>query len=414
MSAKNFLAEFKARGFFYQCTDEEALQKKLSSNEIISAYIGFDCTAKSLHVGNLMQLMIFRLMQKHGLKPIVLIGGATTRIGDPSGKDEARKMLTDQEIQENIDGIRASISKFINFSDEPLGAILVNNSDWLSSIGYIEMLKLVGSHFSVNRMLSFDSVRLRLEREQPLSFLEFNYMILQSYDYYFLNKNYNCFIQCGGSDQWGNIVSGADLIRRLSGKEAFGLTTPLITTASGQKMGKSANGAVWLNSNMLSSYDYFQFWRNCEDLDLFKFMRLYTDLTLEQIAEYEADKSANINEFKKILAYEATKLCHGEAEAKKALQTAINVFEKNIAQGMEEYKISKQDVGVMRIYEIIAKSGLASSNSEAKRLIKGGGVKINSVKLEAEDELISMDMFTQDGYVVLSVGKKNHKKIVYS
>ena len=324
----DFLEEFEARGFFHQCTDKDVL-KKLINSKSIPAYIGFDCTAKSLHVGSLMQIMIFRLMQRHNLKPIVIVGGATTKIGDPSFKDEARKMLDDSAIQENMNGIKSVLAKFIKFGDGAGDALMLNNDEWLANLNYLEFLRDIGPHFSINRMLSFDSVKLRLEREQNLSFLEFNYMLLQAYDFVELYKRYSCRLQIGGSDQWGNIVNGIELNRRLGSKDdIFGLTTPLITTSSGAKMGKTMSGAVWLSEEMLSSYDYYQFWRNTEDLDVIKFMKLFTELPLAEIEKYTTLKGSEINQAKKVLAFEATKLCHGEEKAKLAEETARKIFEE--------------------------------------------------------------------------------------
>jgi len=322
-----FFSEFKKRGYFYQCTNENTLEQKMQDQKI-AAYIGFDCTAKSLHVGNLMQVMILRLLQQHGHKPIVLIGGATTKIGDPTGKEEARKYLSDQEIESNIAGIKESLSKFIKFGDGPTDAIMLNNSEWLENIGYIEFLRTMGKMFSINRMLTMDSVRLRLEREQSLTFLEFNYMLLQAYDFYYLNKEFNCDLQLGGSDQWGNIVTGVDLVRKVNGNESFGLTTPLLTTASGSKMGKSVSGAVWLNEEQLSPYDYYQYWRNTEDADVVKFARLYCEFSDEEAKSFDVMAEENINEAKKKLAHVVTSLCHGQAKADAAQETAIAVFEK--------------------------------------------------------------------------------------
>lgn len=404
----DFLAEFKARGFFYQCTDEGALIAALNSKNP-AAYIGFDCTATSLHVGSLMQIMIFRLLQKHGIKPLVIIGGGTSKAGDPSFKDEARKLLSDAEIAVNAAGIKESIAKFVKFGEGACDALMINNADWLDDLNYMEFLRDYGKHFSVNRMLSFDSIKLRLDREQSLSFLEFNYMILQAYDFYVLNRDYNCLLQIGGSDQWGNIVNGIELTRKVSGKSVFGMTTPLITTASGAKMGKTMAGAVWLNESMLKPYDYYQFWRNCEDGDVFKFMRLYTDISLEQIKQYESS-SANINDYKKILAYEATKLCHGQEAADAVAITVQNVFEKGVIEGVEEYRLTSADLG-MSICELFTRSGLTISNGEAKRLISGGGARLNDNKVTDEYYKISAEDFV-DGEAILASGKKRFVKIL--
>jgi tyrosyl-tRNA synthetase len=407
----SFISEFKDRGFFYQCTDDQALSKALSEKSP-SAYIGFDCTATSLHVGNLMQLMVLRLMQKHGIRPIVLIGSTTTKIGDPTGKDKSRQMLTDEQISENVKGIKESISKFVTFGKKPTDAIMLDNSEWLDGIKYTDFLRDYGKHFSMNRMLGFESIKSRLEREQNLSFLEFNYMILQGYDFYHLNKKHNCILQCGGSDQWGNIVNGVELIRRESQKEAFGITSPLLTTASGTKMGKTEQGAVWLNEDKLSPYDYYQFWRNSDDKDVFKFMRIFTDISVEEISKYESGNKQNINDYKKLLAIEATKLCHGEKEAKEALSTATAVFEQGDMKNIATFELNKKLAaeGIFA-YELFKLSGLALSNSQAKRLIKGSGASLNKEKITDENLKIYTKDF-QSGYITLSSGKKNHIKLV--
>lgn len=407
----DFLAEFKERGFYYQSTDEEALVRSLNTGNP-AVYIGFDATATSLHVGSLMQIMIFRLLQKYDIKPIVLIGGGTTKVGDPSFKDEARKILSDEDIATNLAGIKYSISKFVDFGEKASDAIMVNNAAWLNHLNYMEFLRDYGRHFSVNRMLSFESVKSRLDREQSLSFLEFNYMILQAYDFFILNRDSNCVVQCGGSDQWGNIINGIELIRKESGTVAHGLTTPLITTSSGAKMGKTVAGAVWLNEELLSPYDYYQFWRNVEDADIFRFMRLYTDIPLEQITIYEQDTSTNINEYKKLLAYETTKLCHGQVNADRSAQTAQNVFEKGIVEGVEEFKISANVVeGGILLCDLFSKSGLTSSNSEARRLINGGGAKLNNEKVNDEYYKITIADF-RNNEIILSAGKKRYIKII--
>ncbi len=330
MSSSDFLAEATARGFVHQCTDTEALDAALKTG-VVSAYIGFDCTADSLHVGNLVGIMILRLLQKHGHRPVVLMGGGTTRIGDPSGKDESRQLLTDAQIAANMAGIRRCFAPFLRFGDGPADAIMPNNDDWLSALGYIPLLREVGVHFTINRMLTFDSVRLRLDREQPLTFLEFNYMILQSYDFRELYRRLGVTLQMGGSDQWGNIVAGAELVRRTDGAQVFGLTTPLITTAAGAKMGKSAQGAVWLAADRLSPYDYWQFWRNTDDADVGRFLRLFTDVPLGNISRLETLGGAEINEAKKVLATEATALAHGRTAADAAADTAFRAFEQGEA-----------------------------------------------------------------------------------
>lgn len=411
INKQEFISEFKNRGYFYQCTDENSLKKKLSSGDQVAAYIGFDCTATSLHVGSLMQIMTLRLFQKYGIKPIVLIGGGTTKIGDPTGKDKARKVLEDEDIAQNIEGIKKSLSKFIKFGNGLSDAVMVNNNDWLSGIKYLDFLRDIGKHFSINRMLSFESVKIRLEREQNMSFLEFNYMILQGYDFLHLFKNNNCYIQCGGSDQWGNIINGVELVRRIEGEEVFGLTTSLITTSSGQKMGKTEGGAVWLNEDMLSPYEYYQYWRNVEDDDVIRFMKFFTDISVEKIDEFEKSNQ-NINELKKILAYEVTKLCHGENEAKNSEQTAINVFEKGEMRGIEEVEILPSCLDdKLFLYQLYVQSGLAGSNGEAKRLIKGGGARLNKDKISDENYIVSKDDFSNNS-LIISSGKKKHIKII--
>ena len=395
----DFLREFSERGFFAQATHSQELDDSLSS-ERITAYIGFDCTAKSLHAGNLIQIMILRLLQKHGHKPILLLGGGTTKIGDPSGKDEARQILTDQKIFENLAGIKKTLEKFIHFGGGASDAMMVNNDDWLRHLNYIDFLREIGKHFSINRMLGFDSVKTRLEREQPLSFLEFNYMIFQAYDFYELNKKYGCTLQIGGSDQWGNIINGVELIRRISAKESFGLTSPLLTTASGAKMGKTAEGAIWLDESMLSPFDYFQYFRNTHDADVGKFLKLFTDLELTKIAELEKQ---NINEAKKILAFEATKICHGEKAANEAMQKAYEIFvsKNSAAFEVKEFLVEK------KLTEILKDLGATESLGEAKRLIEGKAVKING-----ETALDTNHQFNQQGEFDLSVGKKKFFKIL--
>ncbi|RTK92121.1 MAG: tyrosine--tRNA ligase [Rickettsiales bacterium] len=409
-----FLEEFKKRGYFHQCTNEEVLEKELRTKKI-TAYIGFDCTAKSLHVGNLMQIMILRLLQQHGHKPIILVGGATTKIGDPTGKEEARKFLSDEDIFDNMQGIKKSLSKYIKFGDGPSDAIMLNNSDWLEQIGYIEFLRKVGKNFSVNRMLTMDSVKLRLEREQSLTFLEFNYMLLQAYDFYYLNTQHDCSLQLGGSDQWGNIIMGVDLVRKMNSKESFGLTTPLLTTSSGAKMGKSVNGAVWINEEQLSPYDFYQFWRNTEDNDVLKFAKLYCEFEEDKLNHFIATVDSNINEAKKIMAYEITKLCHGTGKADQALETAINVFEKgNIGDDLPvvvlDLAIIKQGIAACNL---IFEAGLTSSKGEARRLIRGGGVKINDNVIQIEDIIID-DSFIIDNLIKISLGKKKHVLVKFN
>lgn len=405
----DFLDEFIEKGYFYQCTDIDRL-RKLSSEKSIVCYIGFDCTAKSLHVGNLMQIMILRLLQKHGHKPIIIVGGSTTKIGDPSGKDEARKMLTDEIIKENIDGIRESLSKFIKFGDGDSDAKILDNSSWLDSLGYISFLRDFGKEFSVNRMLSMDSVKLRLEREQNLTFLEFNYMLLQAYDYMHLSANHNCNLQIGGSDQWGNIVMGTELIRRKLSKEAFGLTTPLLTTSSGAKMGKSVNGAIWINSSLLSPYDYFQYWRNTEDADVVKFSKLYAEFTPEEQKDFEILAVENINEAKKKLASKVTELCHGKEAALEAVETARKVFEEGgIGNDLPVIEITSQEISEgIPAFELFFRANLSDSKSEARKLIRGGGAKIDNKKINNENDLISDYITIGTPEIKISAGKKKH------
>jgi len=405
----SFLKEFSDRGYLYQATAFEELEK-MTSEEQVGFYVGFDCTAESLHVGNLMQIMILRLLQKHGHKPIVIVGGATTKIGDPSGKDEARKMLTDEDIEKNIQGIKKSLSKFIKFGDGKNDAIILNNSAWLDSLGYIEFLREYGKEFSVNRMLTMDSVKLRLEREQPLTFLEFNYMLLQAYDFMHLKKNHNCSVQLGGSDQWGNIVMGAELIRKKLSQPAFGLTTPLLTTSSGAKMGKSANGAIWINEDMLSPYEYFQYWRNTEDLDVIKFSKLYAEYNNEEQQEFDKLCHSHINEAKKKLAHRLTEICHGKENADNALSTSIKVFEEGGADdNLAEVFLSKEELANnTSIIDLLVLSEFCPSKSEAKKLVRAGGARINNNKIEDENYNLTDNDFSDSGHVKLSAGKKRH------
>lgn len=404
----SLIQELKKRGYFYQCTNAEELDK-LFAKKSIAAYIGFDATAKSLHVGSLMQIMLLRLLQQHGHKPIVVIGGTTTKIGDPTFKEEARKLLPDLEIQENILGIKKSLSKFIQFGEGKNDAIMVNNSDWLEKLNYIDFLRDFGRLFSVNRMITMDSVKMRLEREQPLTFLEMNYMILQAYDFYHLNKEYDCALQMGGSDQWGNIVTGVDLVRRVSQQEVFGLTTPLLTTSSGAKMGKSISGAVWLNEDMLSPYDYYQYWRNSEDDDVIRFAKLYCEYNDEDFASFEAVAKYNINEAKKRLAYRVTQLCHGQENADRALQTATSLFEAGgIDNNLPTVSIAQSRLKAgIPAYDLFFEAGLASSKSEARRLIKGKGAKINDEQILEDDHMVTINDI-QNKVIKLSAGKKRH------
>jgi tyrosyl-tRNA synthetase len=407
----DFLEEATARGFVHQCTDVEALGAALDGGTI-SAYIGYDCTADSLHVGSLVSIMLLRLLQRHGHRPVVLMGGGTTRIGDPSGKDETRKMLSDADIAANMAGIRRAFAPYLRFGAAKADAVMANNADWLDGLGWIELLRQVGPHFTINRMLTMDSVKLRLEREQPLTFLEFNYMVLQSYDFHELNRRLGVTLQMGGSDQWGNIVSGVELVRRLGGPQAFGLTTPLITTASGAKMGKSVSGAVWLNADRVSAYDYWQFWRNTEDADVGRFLRLFTDLPLGEIARLEALRGAEINEAKKVLAGEATALLHGKAAAQSAAETARQTFEAGgAAATLPTHFVSADAVAAgIGVVRLLVDSGLCTSLGEARRLIRGGGARVNDVAVTDDGLVVSSADFVS-GAAKLSAGKKQHRII---
>ena len=464
-----FMQIMQERGFIHQCTDAEALDRRLKKERTV-AYIGFDCTAASLHVGSLIQIMALRWLQKTGHRPIVLMGGGTTKVGDPSGKDEARKIITNEDIKKNMESIKDIFSHFLSFGTGGTDALMLNNADWLDKLNYIDFLRDYGRYFSVNRMLTQDSVKMRLEREQNLSFLEFNYMILQAYDFVELAQRYSCSLQIGGSDQWGNIIMGIDLQRRaesekrfqplditkagallqgatVSGspsakvvevqpmiqskrtdpadytpeafmnymnkgdnKDLFGLTTPLLTTAAGAKMGKTANGAVWLNKEMLTPYDYWQFWRNTEDADVGRFLRLFTELPIKEIEKLEKLKDADINEAKKILANEATKLCHGDRAAKQAAETAKKTFEEGgVGADIPVFPLTAAEVGKgLAAYELFRLTGLAESGSEARRLIRGGGARVNDRKIEDENELIGQAFFTKDQTLKLSAGRKKH------
>ena len=406
-----FLKEFKDRGFFYQCTGEDELSTLLDK-EKINGYIGFDCTAESLHVGSLLQIMCLRLLQKNGHRPIVLLGGGTTRIGDPSGKDKTRTILSEEEIEKNIKNIEKILKNYLDISDPQTKPIFVNNFSWLKNLNYISFLRDIGKHFTINKMLSFDSVKTRLDREQSLSYMEFNYMILQAYDFLELSKKENCVLQMGGSDQWGNIVNGVDLIKRHSNKQAYGLTTPLITLASGAKMGKTESGAVWLDKKFLSPYDYWQFWRNIDDRDVLKFLKIFTDLSVKEI---ENIKDKNINELKIKLANEATAMLHGKKEANASEETAKQTFSENsLGAELPSVSVSKNQLDKgLNIVDLIILSKLENSKSEIRRLIKGNGVKINNELIINEQLIITKDLFKANNFR-LSLGKKRHIKVELS
>ncbi len=403
-----FLKEFKDRGFFYQCTGEENLSQLLDGGKI-KAYIGFDCTAESLHVGSLLQIMCLRLLQKYGHRPIVLLGGGTTRIGDPSGKDKTRTILSEDEIEKNINSIETILKNFLDDKDPKTKPIFVNNYSWLKNLNYISFLRDIGKHFTINKMLSFDSVKTRLEREQSLSYMEFNYMILQAYDFLELNKKENCMLQIGGSDQWGNIVNGVELIKRYSNKHVYGLTTPLITLASGAKMGKTEFGAVWLDKKFLSPYDYWQFWRNIDDRDVLKFLNIFTDISVDEI---EKIKGRDINELKILLANKTTSMLHGEEEAKNSQETAKQTFADNaLGDNLPSIIIEEKTlINEINIIDLIVMSKLESSKSEIRRLIKGNGIKINGQTISDEKLLITKTLF-KDNLIKLSLGKKKHIKV---
>ena len=402
----SFLTEFKKRDYFNQCTNSDELEKVMSENKI-RGYIGFDCTAPSLHVGSLLQIMCLRLLQKYGHQPIVLLGGGTTRIGDPSGKEETRKILSENQIEKNIKNIEKVFKIFLKTKNLKTKPIFINNYKWLGKLNYIKFLREIGKHFTINKMLSFDSVKLRLDREQSLSYMEFNYMILQAYDFLELNKTKKCLLQIGGSDQWGNIVNGVDLIKRHSSKQAFGLTTPLITLASGTKMGKTEKGAVWLEKNLLSPYDYWQFWRNTDDRDVLKFLKMFTDLKIEKIEEI---KNNNINDLKILLANEATAMLHGKPAAKIAEQTAKKTFDKrSVGDDLPLININKGEIEKgINIVDLVVSSNLIISKSEVRRTIKNKGIKINNETIEDDKKIISIHNFNNENFLKLSHGKKNH------
>ena len=401
----SFISEFKEREYFNQCTNLEELEKLMNTNKI-SAYIGFDCTAQSLHVGSLLQIMCLRMLQKYGHKPIVLLGGGTTMIGDPSGKEETRKILTESDIKKNINSIKKVFSIFLDNKNTKTKPIFVNNIKWLSKLNYIKFLREIGKHFTINKMLSFDSVKLRLEREQSLSYMEFNYMILQAYDFLELNKKNNCVVQIGGSDQWGNIVNGVELIKRYSSKQVYGLTTPLITLASGAKMGKTEKGAIWLDKKLLSPYDYWQFWRNTDDRDVIKFLKMFTD---KKISEIEEIKNRDINELKIILANEATTMLHGKIAAVKAAETAKKTFTSgSFGDDLPVVKIKREKFeSGLNIVDLVIESKLLNSKSEVRRMIKNLGIKVNNKTIESDKITVLLSEFN-NSVLKLSQGKKKH------
>ena len=413
-SNSEFIKEITARGFIHQATDIDNLDKLLDNQKKVPGYIGFDCTAPSLHVGSLIQIMLLRWYQKCGHTPIVLIGGGTTLIGDPSGKDESRKLLTNEIIKENTAGIKNVFKKFIKFEQANNSALIINNSEWLTKLNYINFLRDFGKHFSINRMLGFDSVKLRLDREQPLSFLEFNYMILQAYDFHELNKRYGCQLQMGGSDQWGNIINGVELHRRVSdneNKNLYGLTSPLITTSSGSKMGKTAKGAIWLNQDLCSPWDYWQFWRNTEDQDVIKFIKLFTEIEFNEIEKLQRLKGSEINDAKIILADAATKLLHGEKFAKEAKETANNLFNnEQVDANLPTIEISSEELnlGVPILDCFIKNNYLVKSKGDARRLIRGKGAKLNDEIITDENYILSQGDFNNKKEIKLSAGKKRH------
>ena len=402
---------FSERGYIHQATDLEAIDTHAATS-IIPTYIGFDCTADSLHVGSLVQIMMLRILQRCGHKPIVLMGGGTTKVGDPSGKDSARPLLSDQDIETNKNGIKKVFEKYLTFGDAPADALMVDNADWLDTLHYIRFLRDFGAHFSINRMMGMESVKLRLDREQNLSFLEFNYAILQAYDFLELRRRYGCMMQLGGSDQWGNIVTGIDLTRRVDGQEVFGLTSPLITTSSGAKMGKSANGAIWLNEERLSPFDFWQFWRNTEDADVERFLGLFTELPMDEVRRLGALQGAEINDAKIILANHATSLCHGEAAAHTAEATAQTTFgDKGISDGLPQVEIGQDDANGLSMIAALNLVGFAKSNGEARRLIRGGGARLNDQAITDEEAGLKPADFV-DGKAKISAGKKRHALII--
>ena len=402
----DFLRTLQARGYIHQVTHLAELDEA-AANGVVTGYIGFDATAPSLHVGSLIQIMMLRRLQQAGHRPIVVMGGGTTKVGDPTGRDESRRMLSDADIAANIASIRTVFERFLDFGDGPTGAVMIDNDEWLSKFGYVEFLREYGTHFTINRMLAFDSVRLRLEREQPMTFLEFNYMLMQAVDFHELYRRFGCSLQMGGSDQWGNIVNGVELVRRVDQGQAFGLTTPLLATASGAKMGKTAAGAVWLNADALSPYDYWQYWRNTEDADVGRFLRLFTDLPLEEVARLESLPGAEINEAKKVLADEATRMLHGEGAARAAHDAATAAFEQgSLSADLPTFELSRAALAEgIALAALTANAGLASSRGEDKRLAQGGGLRVNdTAEPDANRTLTEADLV--DGVIKLAAGKK--------
>ena len=407
----SFLSEMKSRGYLNQCTDLENLEK-ISKDKSIKAYIGFDCTAPSLHVGSLLQIMLLRLLQRHGHQPIVLLGGGTTLIGDPSGKDSTRKILKQKDIKKNISSIKKLFEKLLPVKNKKIKPIFVDNYQWLSKLKYIDFLREIGKHFTINKMLSFDSVKLRLDREQSLSYMEFNYMILQSYDFYQLYKKHDCILQMGGSDQWGNIVSGVELIRRILQKNSYGLTTPLITLSSGAKMGKTEKGAVWLDQKMFTPYDYWQFWRNTSDDDVKKFLNYFTEIEVNELSE-KIENEKDINNLKILLANEATTIMHGAKAAKDSADTAKETFVKGgLGKNIPVKTISRKKLSQgINIIELIFQNGLVNSKSEVRRILNNNGIRVNDTVISNEKKIINMENVSNDNSIKLSVGKKNHLKV---
>jgi tyrosyl-tRNA synthetase len=406
-----FVRQLVARGFVHQATDLEGIDALAADGRLVG-YIGFDCTAESLHIGNLVSIMLLRWLQQTGQRPIALIGGGTSKVGDPSGKDESRQLLDGATLAANLAGVRRSLASFLEFGDGPRQALLVNNDDWLRRLAYIDFLRDYGRHFTINRMLTFDSVRLRLEREQPLTFLEFNYMVMQAYDFLELARRHGCQLQLGGSDQWGNIVNGVELGRRADGRELYGLTTPLITTSSGAKMGKTAAGAVWLNEDRLPAFDYWQYWRNVDDADVGRFLRLFTELPLAEIERLEALQGAELNEAKKVLADAATRLCRGPAAATAAAESARAIFEADggSAAGVPTVDIPAAELAQgIAVVDLLARSGLAASKGDARRLIRGGGARLNDRRVEDEAMVVTQADLV-DGQLMLAAGRKRHAR----